>query len=484
MLAVTFGLVIFFICAQQSISKNSQSTIRRTVTRQSEHLRTILQLHYQYLQFLADEIGTSDDILSEENMRRIANLHEYTDLELSAIIEPDGTAHYDNGVKKNLAHRRYFQEAMEGKQTLSDPLESSVDQEMRVVLGVPIKRGETVIGVLGASYNVTALSHLMFNDTFSGIGYSLIVTRDGEIIAYDGQSLDCEITYKENFFELYSGKKTLNGTELSDVKADFEEGEPGLIQVCNEGERGSEQYLSYVPLGMNDWMICYVLPVSVAKQPYRFFTTYEMIFMVVFGALVLLLFGYTIWKNAQKNRELLRMSQTDALTGLFNKKTTEEQINAAIAERPEAAHVFLIFDIDRFKNVNDRYGHAVGDVILQKFASLLRTYFRENDIVGRIGGDEFVVFLKNIDARDAVYGRVDSLVKKIASLEFSEMPERITSSIGVAFVPEHGDCYMDLYKAADSALYETKRRGKNGFTVSGELQMCEQVEDKEDMQTD
>ena len=146
----------------------------------------MMELHYQYLQIVADQIGETDDIISDENMKMIANLHEYTDLELSAIIEPDGTSHYDNGTEKNVAHRSYFQEAMEGKQVLSDPLESSVDQETRVVLSVPIKRDEVVVGVLGASYNVTALSRLMFNDTFGGIGYSLIVTQDGEIIAYDG----------------------------------------------------------------------------------------------------------------------------------------------------------------------------------------------------------------------------------------------------------------------------------------------------------
>ena len=175
------------MCAEYSISENSQDTVRATVTRQSEHLRSMMELHYQYLQIVADQIGETDDIISDENMKMIANLHEYTDLELSAIIEPDGTSHYDNGTEKNVAHRSYFQEAMEGKQALSDPLESSVDQETRVVLSVPIKRDEVVVGVLGASYNVTALSRLMFNDTFGGVGYSLIVTQDGEIIAYDGE---------------------------------------------------------------------------------------------------------------------------------------------------------------------------------------------------------------------------------------------------------------------------------------------------------
>ena len=465
------------MCAEYSISENSQDTIRTTVTRQSEHLRSILELHYQYLQIVADQIGETDDIISDENMKMIANLHEYTDLELSAIIEQDGTSHYDNGTEKNVAHRGYFQEAMEGKQALSDPLESSVDQETRVVLSVPIKRDEVVVGVLGASYNVTALSRLMFNDTFGDIGYSLIVTQDGEIIAYDGEPPYHKISYGDNFFEFYSDKKIMENISLLDVQKDFNEGKSGLFRMRDaQGKRASEQYLSYVPLGMNNWMICYMLPLSAALQPYRFFTTYEVLFIIGFCILVAILFVCILKKNSQKNRELLKASQMDALTGLYNKKVTEERINEVLREQPEAMHAFLILDLDRFKKVNDGYGHAAGDAVLREFAGLLRNYFRENDVIGRIGGDEFVVLMKNVDSKDSVRNRTGGLVQKIGELKFSDMPEHITSSIGIAFAPEQGDCYMDLYKVADGALYETKRRGRNGYTVS--LQMCELKEEK------
>lgn len=240
-------------------------------------------------------------------MKMIANLHEYTDLELSAIIEQDGTSHYDNGTEKNVAYRSYFQEAMEGKQALSDPLESSVDQETRVVLSVPIRRDEVVVGVLGASYNVTALSRLMFNDTFGGIGYSLIVTQDGEIIAYDGEPTYHKISYGDNFFEFYSDKKIMENISLLDVQKDFNEGKSGLFRMRDaQGKRASEQYLSYVPLGMNNWMICYMLPLSAALQPYRFFTTYEVLFIIGFCILVVILFVCILKKTVRRTGNCLR----------------------------------------------------------------------------------------------------------------------------------------------------------------------------------
>ena len=108
---------------------------------------------------------------------------ENTDFERTALIETDGTAHYDNGAEKNVAQRRYFQEAIQGNETLSDPLESSVDKETRVILGIPVYQNGNVIAVLGGSYNVTALNRMLFNDVFDNSGYSLIVNQNGEIIS-------------------------------------------------------------------------------------------------------------------------------------------------------------------------------------------------------------------------------------------------------------------------------------------------------------
>ena len=135
-----------------------------------------------------------------------------------------------NGVIKNVAHRRYFIEGMSGKETLSDPLESSVDQETRVVLGVPVYRGDEVIGIVCGSYNVTALSQTMLNDTFGGVGYSLIVTAEGEIIAHHGDPVyQKALTYGENFFDFYSENYNLN--DLERVQNDFSQGNQGLLEL-------------------------------------------------------------------------------------------------------------------------------------------------------------------------------------------------------------------------------------------------------------
>lgn len=159
--AVAASLSVFLVEVQRSIDQNSQVTMANNVSRQSDHILSILDIHYGFLNGIADKIGKSEDLLSDENMDMLVSICDNTDFERTALIEADGTSHYDNGAVKNVAERLYFKEAIRGKETLSDPLESSVDQETRVILSVPVYQNGKVVAVLGGSYNVTALSRML-----------------------------------------------------------------------------------------------------------------------------------------------------------------------------------------------------------------------------------------------------------------------------------------------------------------------------------
>ena len=164
--------------------------------------------------------------------------------------------------------------------------------------------------------------------------------------------------------------------------------------------------------------------------------------------------------------QLLRAAETDALTNAYNKRSTEEKINDVLQEHPQEPGTFVIMDVDCFKYVNDRYGHAVGDKVLQQFGQILQAHFREGDIIGRIGGDEFVVFMRKTENKEGAVARIESLLRKMENLPFAEMNgENVTISVGISFAPEQGTGYLDLYKNADIALYKTKQSGRDGFNV-------------------
>ena len=165
--------------------------------------------------------------------------------------------------------------------------------------------------------------------------------------------------------------------------------------------------------------------------------------------------------------ELVKSAQKDALTGLYNKKYTQSLIDEMVQDCGKGQiHGFLILDMDHFKEINDTCGHAVGDKVLSTFGTLLQEQFRDQDIAGRIGGDEFVVLVHDIGSRRTMENRMQELLKKIRMIQIPELEGRnLTVSIGVAFAPEDGDSFMELYCCADSALYQTKRGGRNGYSI-------------------
>ena len=169
-------------------------------------------------------------------------------------------------------------------------------------------------------------------------------------------------------------------------------------------------------------MICYVIPVSVANANYSFIHNYELILNAYFILLVILLIGRIVSVHTRDYNELVHTAQIDGLTAVYNKEHTQPAIDEFLrTSRPDALHAFLILDIDKFKSVNDTYGHAVGDKVLHRVGEFLKNQFRDDDIIGRVGGDEFVILMKQVSSRDAALSRVQSMLEHIRSVKHAEM---------------------------------------------------------------
>lgn len=169
--------------------------------------------------------------------------------------------------------------------------------------------------------------------------------------------------------------------------------------------------------------------------------------------------------DAQMQRELywFNQMQKDSLTNLLNKAATQDRIRSLLSRQPVGSFAFFILDIDNFKGANDRLGHAAGDAVLVEFSRTLKAQFQDTDIVGRIGGDEFVVFVPVPDGETA-RRKAESLVSEMQRRVCADTGDwLISTSIGVALAPQDGTEFENLYKHADAALYEAKKRGKNGF---------------------
>ncbi len=164
--------------------------------------------------------------------------------------------------------------------------------------------------------------------------------------------------------------------------------------------------------------------------------------------------------------ELEKRAQVDQLTELLNKSTTQELIELRIAawKRSGMQGALMMIDVDNFKQINDRYGHAVGDRVLAEIGRVIRNSFRGTDVAGRVGGDEFMVFSQNIDSPEAAMKLAERVYNHIGSI--SDLPE-VTVSMGAALFPTHGMSFEELYKAADTALYQVKKCGKASCRLYG-----------------
>lgn len=165
-------------------------------------------------------------------------------------------------------------------------------------------------------------------------------------------------------------------------------------------------------------------------------------------------------------KRAMEEAKTDALTLLYNQRAMNRLVDNLLSDK-HLKSAILFIDLDSFKGINDQFGHLVGDEVLQKVAARLKHCVGNKGIVGRIGGDEFAVFLP-VNQNDAA-GTVQELCGKLRDSLEDVMPGMcLTCSIGIAMYPEDGEAYSTLVDRADQALYESKKRGRNCYVFYGD----------------
>ncbi|MBF0416789.1 MAG: GGDEF domain-containing protein [Magnetococcales bacterium] len=173
-------------------------------------------------------------------------------------------------------------------------------------------------------------------------------------------------------------------------------------------------------------------------------------------------------RMVESNVQLRKLSTEDPLTGLLNARAYYALVDKLIrlASRNDTSFAVLFIDLDHFKSINDRYGHEAGDRVLKETAACLARLLRHSDALGRIGGEEFSIFLSNITQEEAlrfaekVRGDIEQRMPRI-----EETPLRITASIGVAMSQSEPRTFAEIQGEADQAMYRAKAAGRNRVTL-------------------
>lgn len=327
----------------------------------------------------------------------------------------------------------------------------------------PILENGAVNTAVLVEYDAEVLYRQLKAYTFDDNAWVVLQDINGNIIcSFGGDNIDY-LQAGSNFMDTLSA----SGGRASTVRNGLQRQRSAGAQVIFPDD--DSRYVAYHHMKNNGWAVLLgVDDAYFAEQISRYSGTIRHLVLSLTGCMVVFM-GVVIFFQVtynhygmRKSAGLQHLAETDQLTGLYNKVTTERKIKEYFAENPDSQSLLFVLDIDNFKKINDTMGHAFGDEVLREIGQGLKQLFRASDIIGRAGGDEFVILLKHITEDRYVIREARKLENFFKGLQVGKYTKySVTSSIGCAVFTKDGEDFETLYKMADEALYKAKQRGKN-----------------------
>lgn len=334
-----------------------------------------------------------------------------------------------------------------------------------VIISVPVyNQYKQVVGGISGYYDASKLIKVLGKDTSLTTGNTIIFNQNNEIIAFRDKET-VQIVVEE--FDKY---KVL----LKENKSD------NMLERQNE-----HLYIVFQYNHVADWVVAKVAKENEISE-YAGLMTYEtkelvrknLILMLFVICLIIYLYlrvlqmeKYVRIKMEEEldSERVLRSYlenriRQDAMTGLFHKNAAQEMMNQMLDDYKDSRFAFFFIDIDDFKKINDTYGHASGDYVIHKVTYSMREIFPDDAIIGRYGGDEFMILLKMDQDEHTVNRLAKELCERINNVSTYDQ-FKYSISVGIAFTDRNTRNLAELKQKSDQAMYQTKKRGKNGYTI-------------------
>lgn len=335
-------------------------------------------------------------------------------------------------------------------------------EESKSVIVMERVSSDAAQGYLLLFYPMERFSNMLYKSGYDNGSVLVLVNTEGKILGLSGATNSAYV--KDG--NLLTAVDQIDKTAARSLRGRMNNGSRGNVDI-NLGKK--KDVLIFAPLGTNRWDLVLYVGEDYLDRQVRYLrkNTSNMamsllIAIAVFFIVVMVINITSKFRSNAKKKELEDKADTDLLTGLNNKLATERKIKEYMANHPDTQSMLFIFDVDNFKKVNDTMGHAFGDEVLRSLGKQIGGIFRATDIVGRVGGDEFMVFLKGITTEENILKEAEKVESFFKSFQAGEYVKyKATASIGVAIYPQEGADFETLYKAADQGLYKAKKRGKN-----------------------
>lgn len=369
------------------------------------------------------------------------------------------------GVQRDFEKYRHFDKVLEAKDTyITEPYRSSVTAKYMISIMIPLSSSDEEKYIMYASFPLETIQGLAQTESlYSQPEIALLNADSGNYIACTDGEMASAGSWN-NLMLMHSQMEFENETFYHDYMQNLEHRtDSGIAQFDFRDKAYTQGYVRIQ--SMPDWYIAVNLPNSTLSG---FLMQHQTRIAGYFAAIIILTLCLCIWiicRQILQKKKLQQLSENDPLLGILNKRTFISRFHDYIAKQNQSPCGVLIFlDVDDFKIYNDTYGHLSGDLVLKQFAKTMMAFFGENGLVGRYGGDEFILFLKGFRKRESVE---KSMLRLQQELHEMELPDhgivKLSFSAGLARFPDSGKTFEELCNHADKALYRVKSHGKNAF---------------------
>lgn len=467
-------LLVAFLWFQSAIRKNINQTnyeiMQETARQQLLSFETKMQGQLNQLQLYARSFKNVD-MNDYKAVKEALNVTEGVgSFQTISVANTTGKLMQNNNTSAgNIMKQEYFKKAMAGEAAIDIGKDTKETQEQELLFAVPIYQKDKVIGVLVGTELRSELNASVMTDSFGGIGATYIIDQDGEILLQSNNSEEM-MNQETNYLDYLKDAKADNVKDMfRQMEGDLTKNYTGVYRYRVHGA----EYIAIRNLiNFNDWSLILQVNASFVNSQSTQILIYvlRLMLLVLISMLVIVA---ALFKLQSHSDFLKNKAERDLLTNLLNKKTFERSVeNMVTYHSKDEAGALLIIDLDNFKGINDTLGHIVGDQVLSGVADKMRETFRQQDYLGRVGGDEFAVYLTftntigEEERREIIQSRARHFCSLIGEIAGDIGQDAVVScSMGIAMDPEHGSTYERLYQSADQALYKAKRAGKNQYQI-------------------
>ncbi|MDD3416962.1 MAG: diguanylate cyclase [Lachnospiraceae bacterium] len=437
-----------------------------------QEVNTTAQVADTTAALISKQIG----VLSEKSIDMLNAALTTCNASSAYVISSDGEAKNNAGeainITKNLGSLNFTSDTS----TISDIIYNEETGTYDIQIVAPITEGKTVRGYVCFVYPTERFCKMPHLSENNGRTIYALLKQDGTIVSIANQS---KLEMGDNLLANIVYEDADNTKTKTKIMQNMQNGKSG-IQDCQV--KGEGKTVVYKSTGINGWYVIEMHDPKFVEQLLQreYSTTSSVISRIILS--IALFFGILVFINilnktiySKQSKELKNRAETDLLTGLLNKIATEKHIQEYLEdEGKDKQGLLFVLDIDNFKKINDTMGHAFGDEVLSTLGVNLKSEFRITDIVGRIGGDEFLVYLKDVKDDISINRETNRILNFFNQFKAGGYVKySATASIGVAIYPQDGATFEELYKAADKGVYKAKHRGKN------QLAFCKEEESED-----